>query len=455
MIVSFSVENFRSFGSEETLSMVASKRLSSHQSHLAKIADSGESCLRIGVVYGANGAGKSNLTKAVAYLQQLALRSRDRTSGTGRRAFGFGSLSSKVSSFDLQFEFDGKLYRYGIVLNDRVILEEWLVKIVGNREAVCFERTTSREGTKVSGPITSVAASEKMRALSTVGGPENQTFLATVRATLDKEDVAEPVADAIAWFGERLQILQPTSPLYNLGALLEGDAKLLNFTSDFLRAVSTGVDHLSIVKDETSEQQLRALLPDLVVDSILEKEKKGDGRVFLIGDGKKNLTVEQSKDGALFLISIKAVHNHSGRTGTLEIEEESDGTRRLLDLLPALHLLAQSNLVLIADEIDRSMHPLLTWEYLKFFLKAAEATHSQMIVTTHESNLLDQDLLRRDEIWFAEKDLTGETRLYSLSDYKARNDLKLKKHYLQGRFGAIPFLGDVERLLKGSNGDVD
>jgi AAA15 family ATPase/GTPase len=84
---------------------------------------------------------------------------------------------------------------------------------------------------------------------------------------------------------------------------------------------------------------------------------------------------------------------------------------------------------------------------LEFFLKSSAGEYRQVIVTTHESNLLDQDLLRRDEIWFAEKDSTGATKLYSLLDFKVRNDLEIRKHYLQGRFGAIPFLGDIDSLL--------
>jgi len=100
--------------------------------------------------------------------------------------------------------------------------------------------------------------------------------------------------------------------------------------------------------------------------------------------------------------------------------------------------------VYFIDEIDRSLHPMLAWKFLEFFLKS-DAQH-QIIVTTHESNLLDLNLLRRDEIWFAEKGTNGATHLYSLSDFKPRKDLDIRKHYLQGRFSAIPFLGNFEHL---------
>jgi hypothetical protein len=107
--------------------------------------------------------------------------------------------------------------------------------------------------------------------------------------------------------------------------------------------------------------------------------------------------------------------------------------------------------VYFVDEIDRSMHPILVRQLLEFFLNSRGENPGQMILTTHESSLLDLDLLRRDEIWFAEKDSDQATRLYSLADFKVRNDLEIRKHYLQGRFGAIPFLGSLDRLMKGKD----
>jgi AAA15 family ATPase/GTPase len=117
-------------------------------------------------------------------------------------------------------------------------------------------------------------------------------------------------------------------------------------------------------------------------------------------------------------------------------------------LIPLLHhLKTDSAAVYFVDEIDRSMHPALVWKFLEHFLKSSDGGERQLIVTTHESNLLDLDLFRRDEIWFAEKDHTGTSHLYSLADFNIRKDLEIRKHYFQGRFGAIPFLGNLDRLL--------
>ncbi len=153
-------------------------------------------------------------------------------------------------------------------------------------------------------------------------------------------------------------------------------------------------------------------------------------------------------NGELTLLKLKARHHLKDEEEHIdfEIENESDGTRRLMDLLPALLHSKSSEKVYLIDEIDRSMHPLLSRMFLEAYLNDQNCGRGQLIVTTHESQLLDRKLLRRDEIWFAEKDKNGGSHLYSLSEYKVRNDLKLGKGYLDGRFGAIPFLGDLESL---------
>src|SRR5690242_17701612 len=147
MIVSFSVSNFRSFLKEETLSLVASNRLKgSHDEHTLPIPGSTERVLRTAVIYGANGAGKSNLFKALWYMESIALGSRDRSSGTGREPFRFAAGAAKPSTFDLQFIVNDKLYRYGFELDDQRVTEEWLVRVEGGREKALYERTTNEKG---------------------------------------------------------------------------------------------------------------------------------------------------------------------------------------------------------------------------------------------------------------------------------------------------------------------
>ena len=180
-------------------------------------------------------------------------------------------------------------------------------------------------------------------------------------------------------------------------------------------------------------------------------DREEDGSIVVPMDDGNVLLAEPKVDSMgethVYRVSVQAAHEqNSGKFISLDLTEESDGTRRLLHLIPALHDLYKDGSVYFIDEIDRSLHPMLVRSFLQFFLRSCDGSQRQLIMTTHESNLLDQDLLRRDEIWFAEKDAAGATSLYSLMDFKVRNDLELRKHYLQGRFGAVPFLADPSRL---------
>jgi hypothetical protein len=436
MIVSFSVANFRSFSSEETLSLVASNRLSgSHDDHTVPIPDSKERVLRTAVLYGANGAGKSNLFKALRYFRWLVLTTRPKESGTGREPFRFAGPPIAPSTFDLQFIAAGKLYRFGFKADDERITEEWLFQIVGNRQKLLYERTTDQNGQVEINAEGLKGAGEKVKALVTVGGPPNQSFLSTLNVTLDAADFGEELGHVLDWFKRGLNLVGPDEPARS-GRRLNQDPAFLSFAGNFLRSASTGVNRLEVLRKDASGDADSSIIQDLV-----------EGKWIQTRDGQE-LLIERQGGQRIHRIRIQAVHEHEpGKVVRLDLAEESDGTRRLLDLIWALHRLRTADGTFFIDEIDRSLHPMLVREFLEFFLKAHDRATGQLIVTTHESNLLDQDLLRRDEIWFAEKDQSAATRLYSLLDFKVRNDLEIRKHYLQGRFGAVPFLGNLDNLL--------
>lgn len=443
MIVSFSVSNFRSLLGEETLSLVASNRLSDHQDHAVPIPGTEERVLRTAVIYGANGAGKSNLFKALQFLKTAALASREKKTGTGREAFRFAGSPDDPSSFDLQFMTGGKLYRFGLKANDQRITEEWLVQVEGSRERTIYERTTDERGEIAIDSSGLKNGGKRLEALATVGGPQNQSFLATVVTTLEATDYGEELGTIIKWFRYGLTLVSPDESFRPVGHELAQDAAFSKFASDFLRSSSTGIDHLEVVKTELTEDELRKLIPEKVLEHVNRMLKQADDTaVFEVGGTE--VVVKRGDKSHFYRVSIHAAHEHiPGKIVPLDLSEESDGTRRLLNLIPALYKPTET--LYFIDEIDRSLHPILIREFFEYFLKSCHK--QQLIVTTHEANLLDLDLLRRDEIWFAEKDQKGATRLYSLSDFQVRKDLEIRKHYLQGRFGAVPFLGGLDRLL--------
>ena len=447
MLVSFSVANFRSFSSEQTFSLVASNRLKGvHEGHLATIPDSSENVLRAAIIYGANGAGKSNLFKAIQFFKAIALGPVRNEGLINRKPFQLGGFTEKTSDFDLQFVAAGKLYRFGFRLSDDRVLEEWLIQVIGGREKVIYERTTDESG-KVSIDARGVGNGKeapKIIALATVGGPKDQTFLSTINVTINYEEISGAVGDAIFWL-ENLVLISPQQNHTGLVKAFSETPDLLAFAGDFLRHASTGVNHLKVSESEISQEELLQELPDTLLRKFLRPEVEDTSRVLQFRLG--NAEMIQKEGNKFSRLRINAEHgSEGGNTVSLDLAEESDGTKRLVNLIPALHDLRSKDATYFIDEIDRSLHPLLVRAFIESFLNCCAGGQRQIIVTTHESSLLDQDLIRRDEIWFAEKDHGGSTRLYSLLDFKVRNDLEIRKHYLQGRFGAIPFLGNIGNL---------
>ena len=439
--------------------MVASNRLSGdHENHLVPIPRNDAKVLRGGIMYGANGAGKSNFFKALSYLRDTALKRKKTESevesetesespGTGRTAFRFREDPETPSHLDLQFIVRDTLYRFGLILDDERIIEEWLLEINGGREKLIYERKTDDQG-KVT--VKFRGAGPKLKALATVGGPKEQSFLATIRTTLDRDDHG-PVREVIDWFRNGIRFISPNSHYHRLEHNLSIDNELRSFSGDFLRAASTGVDDLHVSKEEISEDQLRAMLPHFLVEEIMESVNKGKFGGVKINNGE--IVVEKASENRYHILSLQSIHEHEGSEKVhFDVTEESDGTRRLLHLLPALHHLHTDGGVFVIDEVERSMHPLLVYKFIEFFFNGCGGDRRQLIVTSHESNLLDRKLLRRDEIWFAEKNQKGSTSLYSLADFQPRKDLKFDKHYLRGRFGAIPFLGEIDQIT--SNKEV-
>ncbi|NJK93454.1 MAG: ATP-binding protein [Blastochloris sp.] len=436
--------------------MVASKRLgSAHEDHLVRIPGGNESILKTAVMYGANGAGKSNLFRALDYTRSVALRVRKKNTGTKRVSFRLGAVQAEPSSFDLQFMAGEKLYRFGFKVDDERITEEWLAEVKGERLITLYERVTRPDGEVVVDTSGFVKAGPKLRALATVGGPTNVSFLATIRANLKAVDYGDDVAAVIRWFEHSLKLVTPDSTFSALGPLLADNTEFAAFAGDFLKHASTGVDHLHVDKKEITEEQLRSVLPEAVVTDVLKDLEENESTIIQLGEDSE-LLIERGKEHHFYQITIHAAHQRGdGDVTSFNLAEESDGTKRLLHLIPALHYLQKQDAVFVIDEIDRSMHPMLVWKFLEFFLNDATSGQRQIIVTTHESNLLDLELLRRDEIWFVEKDRNGATTLYPLTDFKVRQDLEIRKHYLQGRFGAVPFLGNLERLTEGTKNEPD
>jgi AAA15 family ATPase/GTPase len=458
MLISFSVANFRSFRAEQTLDMTASTRAGAgHDEHCRKIEGENTRLLPIAVLYGANGAGKSNLIKALRYAAWMVLEGPRPGKHTARECFAHMEDSSTTpSSFDFRILAGGHVYRFGFQVSDSQIDSEWLVVEQKGVEKVIYERSADVSGKidiKIGNPLMDEAVADKSQIMAFAqfaksSGRANQLFLHAIHENVGGEAQGDWVGPILRWFAESLMIIDPGEQLHGLHRLLTTSPDFATFSSSFLKSVSTGVDEIIRVKtEELPFERARDMIPLGLAQNLAESDFDHDTVADYTLPSGGMMALTRGSGGGYFVHTIATKH-HAGEDKPFELPlaAESDGTRRLLHLLPVIYPKLKTDSVVVIDEIDRSLHPLLTREFVEAFLKLVPQTRRQLVLTTHDTILLDLELLRRDEIWFVEKDQRSSSNLYSLSQFPVRKDLRLHRGYMQGRFGAIPFLGDIEKL---------
>lgn len=455
MLISFSVENFRSFKGEQTLYMSATTREGAgHDEHCRKTRE-GLRLLPVAVLYGANGAGKSNLIKAMRYAVWMIREGPRPGKPTGREAFG-NHDSEQASEFDFRFLADNQIIRFGFRVTDTHIESEWLLTEIDGKEHVIYERVTTAEGKTnivTSNLLEKEAEADKSQVFpfakfASASGRVNQLFLHSIYENLEEKAQGDWVGAALKWFSKSLTIIDPGEHFPSLQRSLTVSPDFSKFASRYLRSVSTGIEELLNVRTpEMPLEHAREMIPFGIAADLTEADFHGPVIAdFTLPDGTM-MALSRGDGGGYFVHTIATAHKGTnGSLFELPLSAESDGTRRLLHLLPAIYPQTVGGEVVIIDEIDRSLHPLLTRQFVENFLNLPSHSQRQLVLTTHDTVLLDMELLRRDEIWFVEKDDEGATSLYSLSDFPVRKDLRINRGYLQGRFGGIPFLGNMEKL---------
>ncbi|MBP6601679.1 MAG: AAA family ATPase [Verrucomicrobiales bacterium] len=450
MLIDFRVENYRSFANEQSLSMIASQRIGSdeHPNHRMSLAGSESELLRAAVIWGANGAGKSNLFKAMKFAVETILEGTEPKAGVPYDPFVFHEeFRSSLSAFAFRFFVDGEIYEYGFTISSSGIEEEWLSVRVGKKDQLLFERMPDLNGVPEVQLGRKITQKEfpRIRALSAVGTRKNQLFLTSIRENIAASEYGTYFSSVLSWFEEHLVFIGPSDRYGLMSELIGSDETFAKFAGQFLHRAGTGVHRLRVQSKDVDIAALKAQVGSDRFETLLSSLGEGETHVISTPDDDIDLVIENRGGPSAKMRRIEADHGIEG--STLLLSEESDGTRRLLNLLPALHLLSHGSRVFIIDELDRSLHPNLSVEFLKFFLNACEGDCRQLIVTTHEDRLLDLDILRRDEIWFVEKIESGASELRSLAEFKVRKDLKIDKGYLNGRFGGVPKFGHLQDLL--------
>ena len=258
---------------------------------------------------------------------------------------------------------------------------------------------------------------------------------------------AKVVKKVFNWVKFQLDINYPDRPISNYSYMAESDN--VKEVCRIISAFGTGITNFELV--DVAPEKVLSKLPDVIRKDIASKIEED---VKKLKTGKKQRQTEigfiMRSDKDFFIMKVDKDENvecktiqfyHNNINSLFSLEEESDGTVRLLDLLEIL--LAGDDKTYVVDELDRCLHPSLTYKFVDTFLEEAAKKNIQLIVTTHESRLMDFDLLRRDEIWFVDKKKNGETDIYSLEEYNERFDKKIDKAYLEGRYGGVPIFSTV------------
>ncbi|MEI7833079.1 MAG: ATP/GTP-binding protein [bacterium] len=454
MLINFSVANYTSFNEEVTLNMIPTKSRTM-KGHIISDPDGKKmEVLPVACIYGANASGKSNLVKAMEFAQELIINGTRAGKSIDFKPFLLDTTAEKSPGrFEFVFKHDGILYTYGFVVSANTIHEEWLFAFYSMQESKVFERVTKDEKTTVDPGARLVEDVKGKRFIEFVaqGTRPNQLFL-----TEAGEKNIELLKPVLHWFSEHLTIVSPYSSYNALTLRAHKDSNFLTFLSTYLQTAGTGITDIHTQKERfDSDKHLEDLPKELrkrVID-IITNDKFENEQMYLTAPGKSVAicTDEENGNKVINYVTLKTDHiNTDGARVSFDTQLESDGTRRLMHLVPLLLDIWEGDGVYVIDEIERSLHPHLSRLFLETCIEGIinKRAKGQLILTTHDTNLLDRELLRRDEVWFMEKDQGGASHMTSLAEYKVSDGLNYENGYLNGRFGGIPYIGDVKKLMK-------
>ncbi|OXU15195.1 AAA family ATPase [Sedimentisphaera salicampi] len=406
MLVEFNVENFKSFRGEQVVSFVSSKRYDSEQyrDNIIENIPKAGSLVKSNFIYGANASGKSNIIDAASAMKQIVCSSLrfNPDQKLPVKPFKLDKISrNKGTTFEVSLVIEGTLYIYGFEVDEKEFISEWLYYYPKGRQREVF----SREGLEVK-----VNKEIKLSKKVQEGISPNVCFLSW--AGKWETSVFRKVFD---WFADKLVVVKHPRFSGNFTNKMALDESLRSEIVKQLSEADVGITDLRIIEREIDEGSFN--FPDDMPEELQER---------FISDFKR-----------------KPLFTHSGEIGgEFEWEEESEGTKAFYGFCGPLIDIINNDKTLFIDEIEQSIHPLLMEKVLRYF--HTRSRNAQLFAATHNTYLLrnDTNVVRRDQIWFVEKDENGISSVFPLSDFKQRKGNSIEDRYLNGRFGAVPVLSD-------------
>lgn len=425
MIEEFSFGNFWSFKDIQTLNMTAAKIKSKNallDTNNVFPLNKELSLIKSKAIYGANASGKSNVVKAlVTFIRIIRDSAKEEKVLSLIDSFQLSTeTTSQPTFFQLIFRVGKTRYRYGFEADDKSIKSEWLFSTPSKREQPLF----IREKNEIV-EINQTHFEEGVLYQKLLENSKDQIFTDTSLFLTHLNSIG--FAKLSKQIFKTISSISIVSGLghqgmYSIAGESLSDAIKKKFILDFLKKADVGIEDLETV-EITNEN-----LPDSVEEEVKQELKKG-----------KIIVSSRTQ----FDSNLKAVGKSEFSFGN----QESEGTKKMFELSPFIYRSLKEGVPLVIDEFDSRFHPLLTKKIVELY-NSSENKKSQLIFTTHDTNLLSPELLRRDQIDFVEKDKFGASHLYTLVEIKGvRNDASFEKDYIQGKYGAIPFLGDFTNLI--------
>lgn len=424
MLIEFRVTNFLSIREQATLSLVKGKgkELETMNTFGPDVPATPE-LVRSAAIYGANAAGKSNVIKALRAMERMVLESASEGQ-TGARLpvtpFLLDEPShNQPSEFEVTFVSQGVRYQYGFATTRERITDEWLLAYPRGRPQRWIEREyDEKTQSSLWGSMDKLTGQKQVWQNAT---RPNALFLSTA-IQLNNQQL-KPVFD---WFAQILHVsgLGGWSRGFSIGLCEQSETK--KEIVEFLKAADVDIEGIELEKERFNSKDLPADMPEAVRKEMLERFKD---KTF---------------------VNVKTAHIlGNGREVLFDIDDESDGTQKIFALSgPWLDTL-KNGYLLVIDELHDNLHPLIVgFLVMLFHSPETNPRNAQLVFTTHDTSILNQNVFRRDQIWFCEKDKVQSTQLYSLTDFSPRKGVEsLERGYLSGRYGALPYLKDSKKVM--------
>lgn len=412
MLVEFRVKNFRSFRDEAVLNLVASSDKTSESENVVQTGNkSVPRVLRSAGIYGANASGKSNLVRALQLFRGIVNDSASLQVGQTINVQPFRldpASAEKPIEYEATFLKDKVRYQYGFSLTPRRILSEWLIVYKTTQPATWYERTLDEKTGKYDYKFSAQLLGPK--SVWSDATRDNALFLSTA-VQLNSEQL-RPVFDFIARGFVVFENGMSPHPEYTVSHISKNRAGTV---TEFLGAADISIADITLKPHQGFQSAAKIDLTTGKIEAVTSEQRE----------------------------VLLPVFHHKAPSGsaTFDLVDESEGTQKLFSLAGPLFDILQKGQLLIVDELDRSLHALLVRHLIGMFQDPEVNTGgAQLIFTTHDTTLLDGDLLRRDQIWLTEKDADQSSRLYPLSDFSPRKNEAIERGYLGGRYGGVPIL---------------